>query len=212
MNIIIFGANGRTGRELISQALKQGHSITAFVREPAKLDIVHENLRIVQGQVIDYADIDKVAKSEHYDAAFSALGAKSMFKREPLLIEAMKNIIKAMEENGISQLIHISFTGVRKDSEHLGMLYKHMIPLFMKNLLRDHREKDALLKNSRLNWTLVQPPILTSGPFTGNYIHEAEIAKGKSYTLKLSRANLADFMLKQLQDPTYHHQEVFVTE
>ncbi|ANY65148.1 hypothetical protein BBD42_00635 [Paenibacillus sp. BIHB 4019] len=212
MNIIIFGANGKTGRELIAQGLKQGHSITAFVRDSAQLNIVDKNLKVVKGEVTDYGQINKAVKANNYDAAFSVLGAKGMFKRDLLLMDAMKNIIKALEENGVDKLIHVSFIGVRKDAGKLGFLYKFIIPHFMKNLLLDHSEKDALLKKSSLNWTLVQPPVLTADAFTGRYMHEVEIHKNKSHKLKLSRANLANFMLKSLNNQTYDRKEVFITE
>ncbi|WP_337102707.1 NAD(P)-dependent oxidoreductase [Paenibacillus sp. YIM B09110] len=212
MNIIIFGANGKTGRELMERALKQGHSVTAFVRDPSKILLKDANLNIVKGEATNYSDVEKVLKANKYDIAYSVLGAKGMFKRDLPLIGAMQNIVKAMEKNNVPKLIHVSFIGAREEAVKLGFVYKYIIPNFMKNLLLDHREKDTLLTNSRLTWTLVQPPSLTSGPYTGRYMHEAQINMGVSRKLKLSRADLADFMIKQLNDDTYNNKAVFVTE
>ncbi|NUU76798.1 NAD(P)-dependent oxidoreductase [Paenibacillus xylanilyticus] len=212
MNIIIFGATGRTGSELLRRALSEGHTVTAFVRNPTKLGISHPNLKVEQGEVNRYIDIDTVLKKEKVDAVYSVLGAKSMFKRDMILIDALKNIIQAMEKSDAGKLIHVSFIGAHREAGKLGFLYKYVIPNIMTNLLRDHRDKDALVTQSKLNWILVQPPVLTMGDYNGKYVHEAEIHQDPSRKLKLSRANLADFLLKQGNDSTYDRKAVLVTE
>ncbi|WP_418041545.1 NAD(P)-dependent oxidoreductase [Paenibacillus xylanilyticus] len=212
MNIIIFGATGRTGKELLQRALDEGYTVTAFVRNPSKLGISHPNLKIVQGEVTRYTDVDHVLKNEKFDAVFSVLGAKSMFKRDLVLIDALKNIIQAMENNEAGKLIHVSFIGTYREAGKLGFLYKYVIPNVMTNLLRDHMDKDKLVNSSKLNWILVQPPVLTMDRYNGQYVHEAEIHPDKSRKLKLSRANLADFMLQHVNDSTYDRKAVLVTE
>ncbi|KOY14916.1 NAD(P)-dependent oxidoreductase [Paenibacillus xylanivorans] len=212
MNIIIFGATGRTGNELLLRALEAGHTVTAFVRNPSKISVSHRNLNVEKGEATRYSDINDVLSKEKYDAVFSALGAKGMFKRDLPLIDAMKNIVRAAENNEIGKLIHVSFIGVHPDAGKLGFLYKYIIPTFMTNLLRDHREKDAIVNSSKLNWILIQPPVLTSDAYNGKYIHEAEIHGDNSRKLKLSRSNLAEFMLKLANDNTYDKTAVYVTE
>lgn len=212
MNIIVFGATGKTGRDIVAGALKNGHQVTAFVRNPSKLNMTHPNLHVHTGEITNMEDVDKVTKAQHYDVAYSAIGSKGMFKREPLLIQAMHHMVKASEQNGVGKFIHISFAGVRSDAGKLGLLYKLIVPNVMKNLLHDHREKDTVIKQSSLNWVLVQPPILTVEPYSGKYVHEVYIQPDKSRKLKMSRANLADFMLKLANDSTYDRKEVFVTE
>ncbi|WP_145047611.1 NAD(P)-dependent oxidoreductase [Paenibacillus xylanexedens] len=212
MNIIVFGATGKTGREIVAGALKKGYQVTAFVRNPSKLNMPHPNLHVHTGEITNLKDVDSVLKAQHYDVAYSAIGSKGMFKREPLLIQAMHNMVKASEQNGVGKFVHISFAGVRSDASKLGLLYKLIVPNVMRNLLHDHREKDAVIKQSSLNWVLVQPPILTVEPYSGKYVHEVQIQPDKSRKLKMSRANLADFMLKLANDSTYDRKEVFVTE
>ncbi|ANF94988.1 NAD(P)-dependent oxidoreductase [Paenibacillus bovis] len=212
MNLIIFGATGRTGRELVTQALEQGYAVTAFVRDSTRMHMTHDNLKIVHGNIDSYPDILSVVQSTRYDAALFALGSKSPFRRNPVLNNAMKNIIRAMEDSGTERFIHISFVGTRPDAGRLGMMYRFVIPVFMRNLLADHREKEQLLRSSSLDWMIAQPPMLTNGPRTGQYTYSAGIDKSKAGKLKLSRANLAEFMLKQLEDHAYSRKEVFVTE
>ncbi|WP_440119326.1 NAD(P)-dependent oxidoreductase [Paenibacillus sp. QZ-Y1] len=212
MNIIIFGATGRTGNELLLRALKVGHTVTALVRDPSRVSVTHNNLKVVKGEATRYSDIDDVLRKEKYDATFSVLGAKSMLKRDLRLIDAVKNIVQAVENNDAGKLIHLSFIGVHRDAGKLGFLYKYIIPTFMRNLLRDHQEKDTIITSSKLNWILVQPPILTSDVYSGKYIHETAIHRDSYRKLKLSRANLAEFMLKQVTDKTYDRKAVLVTE
>lgn len=212
MNIIIFGATGKTGQELVTQSLEKGYKVTAVVRNPAKMTITHPHLTIEKGDLTNDTDVTRILKAQSYDAVFSALGAKTPFQKDPILTKATKNIIQAAAENRINKFIHVSFIGVRKESSQLGILYKYIVPVVMKNLIADHREKEAVLANSGLNWIAVQPPILTSGAKTGHYIHEQQINKGISSTKKLSRANLADFMIQQLEQDHYRQSAVFVTE
>jgi len=82
----------------------------------------------------------------------------------------------------------------------------------MTNLLPDHLDKDNLVTSSKLNWILVQPPMLTMEDYNGKYVHETQIHPDKSRKLKLSRANLADFLLKHVNDGTYDRKAVLVTE
>lgn len=214
MNIIVFGANGRSGREIVMQALHKGYFVTAFVRDSSKLHIKHERLTIETGAVTSYSDVEHTLKKQKFDAVFTALGAKSMFRKDLNVIAAMNNIVAAMQATGQSKIIHISFVGTRKDSSYLNAQYRIFIPLVMRSLLSDHREKEQLIKSSSLQWIIVQPPVLTNGERNGNYIYETAIPQDRNQKLKLklSRANLAEFMLSLLKSDNYMNQEVFVTE
>ena len=112
MNILIFGASGATGHELVQKALAQGHIVTAFVRNPAKLIIRHDKLRLMEGDVKDYASVENAVKGQ--EATLSALGASSPFKLDLTVIDGVKNIIKAMEQADVWRFIYLSFLGVRE--------------------------------------------------------------------------------------------------
>ncbi len=105
MNILIFGASGTTGHELVNQALEQGHIVTAFVRNPAKLKITHNNLKIVQSDVVNYLEVENAVKGQ--DAVFSALGASSPFKYDQTVVDGVGNIIKAMEQSNVKRFIYL---------------------------------------------------------------------------------------------------------
>jgi putative NADH-flavin reductase len=203
MNVLVFGASGGTGRELVKQALAQGHSVTAFVRDPTTFDSKHPHLKVVQGDVADYASVERAVQNQ--DAALCALGSSSPLKRDPTLIAGVRHIIEAMENAGVQRFIYLSFLGVRDGRNQLSFLGKYIVaPLVLRSVVADHEAKERLIKGSRLQWTIVRPPRLTNGQRTGAYRSGERIA-ANSIIPTISRADVADFMLKQLADDTYLH-------
>jgi putative NADH-flavin reductase len=203
MNVLVFGASGGTGRELVKQALAQGHSVTAFVRDPTKFEIKHANMKVVKGDVSNYESVARALQNQ--GAAICALGSSTPLRRDPTLIDGVRHIIKAMEQAGVQRLIYLSFLGVRDGRNQLSFLGKHIVaPLALRNVVADHEVKERLIKQSRLKWTIVRPPKLTNGQRTGAYRSGERIA-ANSIIPTISRADVADFMLKQLTDDTYLH-------
>jgi putative NADH-flavin reductase len=200
MKILIFGASGATGRNLVSQALSQQHFVTAFVRNPSKFDIVNDRIKIIRGDVGDYQNVEGAAMDQ--DVVISALGASSPFKRDFTLIQGVQNITVAMTKRKVRRFIYQSFLGVRENRKELGFLIDRVLPILLRNVIQDHEEKENIIANSNLNWTVVRCAILTNKPFTGNYMHGEHITS-PSIMPSISRADVADFMLKQLNDYRY---------
>src|SRR5438045_7329967 len=94
LRLLVIGATGGTGREIVQQALGQGHQVTAFVRDPAKLQIEHANLRVAKGDVLDYATVESAMRGQ--DAVLCALGHKRFFGPTRIQSEGMRNILRAM--------------------------------------------------------------------------------------------------------------------
>ena len=109
MHLTVFGATGRTGRPLVAQALAAGHHVTALVRTPAKLDLAHPNLTVVQGDVTDAEAVARVVDGA--DAVLSALGP---VKGGPasMLTQATRNVIAAMRQHGVQRVVIVSGAGV----------------------------------------------------------------------------------------------------
>jgi putative NADH-flavin reductase len=203
MKLLIFGSTGGTGRELLKQALDQGHDVAAFARNVEKLDdINHANLQLVRGDVLDPTSVESAVAG--HDAVLCAIGAGA--ERTTLREDGTRNIVKAMEQAGVQRLICLSSLGVGDSRANLPFFTKYIIVgIFLRHAFADHERQEAIVKRSSLDWTIVRPPHLKDGPHTGTYRHgfpttDRQIRGG------ISRADVADFMVKQLTDATYLHQ------
>jgi putative NADH-flavin reductase len=202
MNVLVFGASGRTGRELVKQGLAQGHTVTAFVRHPAKFDIEHPHLKVVQGDAADRISVERAVKGQ--DAVLCALGAANLLKRDQAVVVGVHNIIMAMEWMGVRHLIYLSADTVRDSHDQLNALRKVFVPLLFHNSAEDHELNESMIKQSHVDWIIVRPPMLTNGERTGTY-RSGERLRARSIIPHFSRADLAEFMLKQLTDDTFLH-------
>lgn len=197
-NVAIFGATGSVGREAVKQALEQGHTVTAFARDPAKLGITDANLRFVRGDVLDLASVEAAVKDQ--DAVLCVLGAGRQGKARA---EGTKNIIKAMKNTGVRRLICLSTLGAGDSRPALNFWWKYvMFGLLLRPAYADHQRQEEFVRQSNLDWTIIRPAAFTDGPRTGEYKHGFSV-DDKSLMLKISRADVADFLVKQLTDDTY---------
>ena len=203
MKLLIFGATGGTGRALVVQALEQGHRVTAFVRNPAAITMKHDNLAIVPGDILDYASVERAVEGQ--DAVLSALGTK-VLRKNTIISDGTRNIITAMEKYDVKRFVcesALSIGDSRPQQKQLGLFYNIIIiPLLLRNMFQDKEAQERYIMQSTLDWVIVRPGILTNGPRTGVY-RSGFSATDTSIKAKISRADVADFMLKQLTDDTY---------
>src|SRR5258705_2261131 len=200
MNVLIFGASGATGRHLVEQALLQQYHVTACVRDPAKLNLAHHNLILVQGNVINYHAVENAIKGQ--DAVISALCANRPFKYDQAVVDGMANIIKAMEATHIKRLIYLSTAGVKESRNDAGFAIRYIAPKVLRTEIAGHEAREKMIKQSHLKWTIIHAPALTNGAQKKQY-QSGENLKATSFLISLSRADVADFMLKQLADNNY---------
>ena len=203
MKLLIFGSTGGTGRELVKQALDQGHNVTAYARDPAKIeDLQHPSLMVVIGDVLDTVAVESAVAGQ--EAILSALGAGA--GRTTLREEGTRNIVESMEGADAKRLICQSSLGVRDSRANLPFFTKYIIVgIFLRHAFADHERQEAVVRQSSLDWIIVRPPHLKDGPLTGDYRHGFPPADRRIKGW-ISRADVADFMLKQLVDETYLHQ------
>ncbi len=198
MRLIIFGSTGSVGRLLVEQALQDKHLVTAFVRNPAKLSVSHSNLSVIQGDVLDYRSVDKAIKNQ--EGVLCTLGAGS---KGNVRAEGTRNIIRAMENNGVRRLICQSTLGAGDSKGNLNFFWKHiMFGMLLKQAYKDHELQENYVIQSKLDWTIVRPAAFTDGNRTGNYRHGFGPHE-KDLTLKISRADVADFILNQVSQNAY---------
>ena len=194
LNILVFGATGGTGVELCKQAVDAGHNVTAYVRNPEKLQAI-PNLNTVKAELNDEAAMDAAVKDK--DAVLCALGGKGLLSRDTTCSVGTKAIISSMKKQGVSRLIVCSSYGVGPGNRSLlpwavrGMLY---------HPLADKDDQEAEIVKSGLDYTIVRPGRLVDKAALGTWI---ALDEGKLPHTEISRADVATFMLKTLYDRTY---------
>jgi putative NADH-flavin reductase len=199
MKILILGSTGRTGQELVKQALDKNYEVTALARDAAKLNIKHERLTVVKGNVLDKELLMKTVEGK--DAVLSALGTGKSLKSGDLISSSVNLLVPAMNEKNVKRLIFLSAFGVGQTFEQASFIQKLAFRLFLKNIYADKSKGDERIRNSNLDWTIVYAVLLTNKSLKGKYqVGEKLPMNGMP---KISRADVADFMLRQLTDSTF---------
>lgn len=193
MRLLILGATGPTGRHLVDQALGAGHDVTAVVREPARIPIVHPRLAIVVGDATDARTLEGAMSGK--DAVLSALGAGSSL-RSQIASRAMAAVIPAMRARSVKRVIFLSSFGVGESYGQTSLLQRIAFRTMLRQIFADKAKADAMLRASGLDWTLVYPTLLTNGARAGRYQVGERLAMRGMPTI--SRADVAAFMLAQL--------------
>ncbi len=206
MRILILGATGATGQRLVAQALEQHPEVTALVRNPSKLKLSHERLVVIEGNVLDKAILMKALEGK--DVVLSALGVGKSLKSSNLIAKAVSTLIPAMHATGVKRVIFLSAFGVGETFRQASFIQKIIFRFPLKDIYADKAKGDAQLRNTTLAWTLVYPVLLTNGPRTGKYkVGEQLPMKGLP---KISRADVADFMLQQLNHSALLKKELWI--
>lgn len=200
MKLLIFGSTGGTGSQVVEQALEQGHVVTAFARNPAKLNIKHPNLKTFQGDVMDFPSVEKALEDQ--DAVVCVLGAGQNMT-STIRSQGTRQIIQAMEKVGIQRLICQSTLGAGDSWGSLNFFWKYiMFGFLLRKVFADHQKQENYVQKSSLDWTIVRPGAFIEGNRTGNYRHGFS-GSDKTSKLKISRADVADFILKELTNDNY---------
>jgi putative NADH-flavin reductase len=201
--VLIMGATGRTGRQLVAQALERGLAVTALVRNPSKLQVAHPNLTVVRGDVRDAGSVETAMRGQ--DAVLSALGHKRYYPPNRILSEGTRNILRAMEAQGVSRFVCETSLGVGDSAGRLGVYYTFFtIPVVLPFYYWDKTRQERVIAGSATNieWVIVRPGLLTNGEKRGRYRHGRDVGSFL-WTVRISRADVADFMLNQLESDSY---------
>jgi putative NADH-flavin reductase len=201
MRVSGFGANGATGRHIVDYALAHGHHVTAFVKHASRLVARSEQLTVVVGDVAEAAVVASAVEGRH--GVLCALGATTPLRRDRRLVEGMRHIVSAMEQHGARRLVYLSFLGVPDGRHQLSLVDRYFVaPILLRNVAADHEAKERIIRQSTLEWVIVRPPRLTNGTRRGSYRSGVDI-RATSVIPRISRGDLAEFMLRQLSEDTY---------
>lgn len=199
--ILIVGATGGTGRQLVSQALERGHHVTAFARTPARVQVGHLRLNVVQGDVLRYESLDAAVVGQ--GGVLSALGHKRWFYPNRILSTGTRNLVRAMETHGVRRLVCETALGVGDSRGRAGLYYTLFVaPIILAFYFRDKERQEDIIRESALDWVIVRPGALTNGRRRRRYRHGSDVGHWL-WTCRISRADVADFMLRQLAENTY---------
>ena len=211
MNIFIAGANGGIGRQAVEQTLKAGHMVTALVRDPAKLPLVHPNLRIIQGDVLQPQTFAHHLQGQQ--VVISALGVSggNLFSDRPttLYSQGIANLLQSMERHGVKRIFCISASALDVSPVipwYVRLVAKYIIQKLLKHMYADLRQMEDTVKKSGAEWTIVRPPQLTDGKLTGHY--RTAINRFLKDCLKISRADVAHWIINNLNNEEAVHATV----
>lgn len=202
MKLAIFGATGRTGRHLVKQALERDYEVLAFTRSPEKMPVNSDKLTVVKG---DVQNADKVEQAiAGVDAVVSTLGPA---ENKPVfaVTEGTQHILDAMHKHGVERLVVSAGAGVRDPNDE-PKLFNHAINFLLKIVSRwvyeDMRRTVDLVRGSDVKWTVVRVPMLTDDGPTGD-VKVGYVGKGLGP--RLTRADMARFMLDQVESDELVH-------
>lgn len=200
MKVIVFGATGTIGRLAVQQMLADGHAVTAFARRPEKLATLHPELATYAGDATDSAAVANAIKG--HDAVVITLGS-GMSRKSVIRSRGTLNVISGMQAHGVQRLVCQSTLGTHESRGNLNFFWKRiMFGLLLRPVFLDHELQEMLVRASGLNWTIVRPSSFTDGPVTGAFRENIPPTE-RRLTLKITRADVAAFLSRQLSDRQY---------
>jgi putative NADH-flavin reductase len=206
VRVLILGATGGTGICLVRGALARGHDVTAFARRQTPGLDSTARFRTFIGNVLQTQSVEAAVRD--HDAVIWAIGARATESAKHLCSEGTKNVLWAMQIAGVPRFICESAFGVAGSRVHGP--YARIIRIMLRARVRDKELQERRIFASSLDWVIVRPTILTNGPATGRYRVGTDLRVG--LFPRVSRADVADFMLQQLDEPTLHRQMVGITD
>ncbi len=212
MNIIVFGPTGGTGRAVISSLLAEGHTVTAFAREPSKLSPA-QGLTIVKGDAMNAADVARAIPG--HEVVVISLGnaqlplAVSLGARRTTAADiceaGTRNIVETLGPGSPVRVIAVTAFGVGDTRDKMAIAFKIFSQLLLREAMADKERQEAVLKASDLDYVLVQPVGLTDAPATGTWFASTT---GETRKMRISRKDVASFIAEEVDAPRYHRQTV----
>jgi putative NADH-flavin reductase len=196
MKLFVIGATGRTGREVVEQALARGHQITAFVRSPEGIKFNNKRLTVIEGNAMDENEL--VNAMQNHDAVVSTLGPRQVFKPSSMLHDSAIAMTRAMHGSGVTRLVVLSAAA------HFPGIPNRIASFIMRNHMRDSLAMEEIVKRNGLDWTIARPPRLTQEDYL-TYRSREEAALAMSFSL--SRKAVAAFMLDAIEQKK-HFQKI----
>jgi putative NADH-flavin reductase len=201
MKLFVIGATGRTGEEIVQQALARDHHVTAFVRSPKTVTSRHKGLGVLKGNVTDESQLSEAM--QNHDAVVSALGPREVFKPSSLLHDSALATTRAMQRSGVKRLLILSAAA------HFPGIPNRIVSFILRNHMRDSLSMEKIVRANGLDWTIARPPRLTQENYS-TYRSREGAAPRMGFTL--SRKALATFMLDAIEQKKHFQKIVGITK
>ncbi|KAM4615874.1 flavin reductase (NADPH)-like [Polymixia lowei] len=217
MKIAVLGGTGQTGQYLVSQALQQGHAVTAIVRNPAKITVQHDKLKVVEADIFSVDSLKAHFKGQ--DAIMSCLGFPvSFFSGVTGYTLSMSAAVSAMREVKVNRIIAMTswYTEPNSGTQSSYLIRFLLLPMIRSVLANMYEMEDFLIKNADIDWTVVRPPGLKNLPATAKEFltHEGFFvpdANGYPAGSTVGRGDVARFMLSLLDGDAWVKKGVAIT-
>jgi putative NADH-flavin reductase len=201
VKLFVIGATGRTGRDIVQQALARNHHVTAFVRSPESISLKNERLTVLKGNAMDENQLFQAV--QNHDAVVSTLGPREVFKPSSMLHDSARATTRAMNRAGVKRLVVLSAAA------HFPGVLNRIASFIMRNHMRDSLAMEAIVQASGLDWTIARPPRLTQEDYT-TYRRREDAAPRMGFSL--SRKAVAAFMLDAIEQKKHFHQIVGIAK
>ena len=201
MKLFVIGATGRTGREIVEQALERGHHVTAFVRSPESITSKSERLTVIKGNAMNENEL--FSAMQNHEAVLSTLGPREVFKPSSMLHDSAVATTHAMNRSGVKRLVVLSAAA------HFPGIPNRIASFIMRNHMRDSLTMEQIVQASGLDWTIARPPRLTQEQYT-TYRSRESAAPKMSFTL--ARKAVAAFMLDAIEQEKHFHKIVDIAK
>jgi putative NADH-flavin reductase len=195
MRLAIFGATGGTGLEVTRQALEKGHSVRVLLRNPNRMPLSNEKMRIVLGNVLDHESVTKTILGA--DAVLSCLGQRNLMRNTRVVSVGTHLIMSVMKEQGVRRVVVESASGAGESLAQASLLQRVIFATLLWAPYQDKNLMEPDVKASGLEWTLVRPTALTNGQRTGKYVVSIGTAPK---TFSVTRADVATAMLRAVEE------------
>lgn len=204
MKIALFGGTSGIGRDVLTQALAQGHEVQALARQSASLDGTAAGLTVVAGDVRDETAVARCIAGS--DAVICTLGTRQ--GEAPIEADGTRAIVAGMKRHGVRRLLVVTSIGVGDSKDQVPFAFKMIMKTVLRKVMAAKEEQEALVKASGLDWTIVRPGGLTNEPASGRFTASLD----KSLVAgQVARADVAAFLLQQLDDDTFLRQTPAIT-
>jgi putative NADH-flavin reductase len=209
--VLIIGASRGIGFETLKAALETGHSVRALARSARRILVSHPKLEKIAGDALEMATVKRALTG--IDAVIQSLGVSAgpeiIFEPMRLFSKATQVLVTAMEEAGIKRLICVTGLGAGDSRGSGGFLYSVALHLLLGRIYDDKDVQERIVRRSKLDWVIVRPVILTSGPRTRAY---RALVDPRDWTCGfISRADVADFLVKQIDNGAFLHKTPVLT-